>query len=85
MKRISILLASATAFVVWTAVPALAGVCVGSGCVKPNGPAVSGTGGVGGTAFTGANVSTGMLLFAALVVVGALALFASRRRIASTQ
>jgi hypothetical protein len=82
MKRISILLASATAFVVSTAVPALAG---GSGFVKPNGPAVSGSGGVGGTAFTGANVSTGMLLLAALVVVGALALFASRRRITSTR
>ncbi|MDP9296095.1 MAG: hypothetical protein M3O88_05300 [Actinomycetota bacterium] len=37
-------------------------------------------GGSGNVAFTGANVSLGMLLVAALVVVGVVALFIGRRR-----
>jgi hypothetical protein len=81
MKRIGTLLASATAFVLLTAVPALAG----SGSAhnpRPGGPGVSGS---GGTAFTGANVSTGLMWLAALVVVGALALYAGRRRLAATR
>jgi hypothetical protein len=40
-----------------------------------------GTGGSGGNvAFTGANVTLGMILVAALVVVGVVALFIGRRR-----
>jgi hypothetical protein len=37
-------------------------------------------GGGGGTAFTGANISVGLLAFGALIIVGAGALLASRRR-----
>jgi hypothetical protein len=85
MKRIGTLLASATAFVLCTAVPALAG-GNGSALVRPNGPGVSGSSGTaGGTAFTGANVSTGMLLVVALVMIGALALYAGRRRLTTTR
>jgi hypothetical protein len=40
----------------------------------------SGGGGGGGTAFTGANVSVGLLALGALLIVGAGALLASRRR-----
>lgn len=86
MKRIGILIASATTFVVCTAVPALAGGNGSAHVARPNGPGVSGSsGGAGGTAFTGANVSTSMMLVAALVVIGALAFYAGRRRLTSTR
>ena len=76
MKRIGTLVATATVFVLCTAVPALA--CSGSACKpRPGGPGVSGT---GGTAFTGANVSTGLVYLVALAVIGTVALLASRRR-----
>lgn len=82
MKRIGTLLASATAFVLLTAVPALAG--TGSAHnPRPGGPGVSGAS--GGTAFTGANVFAAMLWVAALLVVGALALYAGRRRLSATR
>jgi Big-like domain-containing protein len=40
----------------------------------------AGAGGGGGTAFTGANISVGLLALGALLIVGAGALLASRRR-----
>jgi hypothetical protein len=40
----------------------------------------TGESGGGGTAFTGANISVGLLAFGALMIVGAGALLASRRR-----
>ncbi len=76
MKRIGFLLASATAFVLLLAIPAFAG----EGSANPGRPGGPGVSGAGGTAFTGANVSTGFLFLAVLVVVGALALYAGRRR-----
>ena len=76
MKRIGFLLATATAFVLLLAIPAFA--TKGSSLPgRPGGPGVSGA---GGTAFTGANVSTSFLYLAVLVAVGALALYAGRRR-----
>ena len=76
MKRIGTLVATATVFVLCTAVPALAG--TGSAHnPRPGGPGVSGT---GGTAFTGANVSTTLVYLVALAVIGSLAIFVSRRR-----
>jgi len=74
MKRIGFLLATAMAFVLCLAVPAFAGSQLGN---RPGGPGVSGA---GGTAFTGANVSTFFSYLVAFVVVGALAIYAGRRR-----
>jgi hypothetical protein len=76
MKRIGFLLATATAFVLLLAIPAFAG----EGSANPGRPGGPGVSGAGGTAFTGANVSASFLILAVLVVVGALALYASRRR-----
>lgn len=76
MKRIGFLLATATAFVLCLAAPALAG----EGSSLPNRPGGPGVSGSGGTAFTGANVSTSMMYLVAFVVVGALAVYFGRRR-----
>jgi LPXTG cell wall anchor motif len=76
MKRIGLALAMAAVSVLLVAAPAFAGSDLSNG-----GPDVEGTGGTaGGTAFTGANVSTSLLLMAALVAVGMLALYVGRRR-----
>jgi hypothetical protein len=74
MKRIGFLLATAMAFVLCLAVPAFAGSQLGN---QGGGPGVSGA---GGTAFTGANVSTIFMYLVGFVVVGALAIYAGRRR-----
>jgi len=76
MKRIGFLLATAAAFVLCLAAPALAG----DGSSLPNRPGGPGVSGSGGTAFTGANVSTSMIYLVAFVVVGALAVYFGRRR-----
>ena len=76
MKRIGLAVATAVVSVLCVAAPAFAG-----GSDLSNGPNVEGTGGsAGGTAFTGADVSTSLLLLAALVAVGMLALYVGRRR-----
>jgi hypothetical protein len=75
MKRTGFLLATAMAFVMCLAVPALA--ADGSSLPNSGGPGVSGS---GGTAFTGANVQTTFLYLIAFVVVGALAVYFGRRR-----
>lgn len=75
MKRTGFLLATAMAFVMCLAVPALAG--EGSSLPNPGGPGVSGT---GGTAFTGANVQAAFLYLVAFLVVGAVAVYFGRRR-----
>ena len=74
MKRIGFLLATASAFVLCLAAPALAGSELNN---NPGGPGVSGS---GGTAFTGADVSTSMMYLVAFVVIGALAVYFGRRR-----
>jgi hypothetical protein len=80
MKRTGFLLASAMAFVVCLAVPALAS--DGSSLPhKPGGPGVSGA---GGTAFTGANVQMIFVYLVAFLVVGALAVYFGRRRSLAT-
>ncbi len=76
MKRIGFLLATATAFVLCLAAPALAG----DGSSLPDRPGGPGVSGAGGTAFTGANVSTSMMYLVAFVVIGALAVYFGRRR-----
>lgn len=77
MKRIGFLFATATAFVLCLAAPALAGDGSALNNNPGGGPGVSGS---GGTAFTGANVSTSMMYLVAFVVVGALAVYFGRRR-----
>jgi hypothetical protein len=83
MKKLGLVLASATAFCLTVAAPALAkyppGVKGESGGSAPN----AAGGGAAGTAFTGANVSLWMILLAALAVVGITALIMSRRRAAA--
>ena len=81
MKRIGFLLATAMAFVLCLAVPAFAG----EGSSLPGRPGGPGVSGAGGTAFTGANVTTSFLYLAVFVVIGGLAIFASRRRSAVTR
>ena len=86
MKRIGLALASASAFVLAVAVPALAT----DGSSLPNRPEVSGSGGsagggAGGTAFTGSDVSTTLMLMIALVVIGSVMLYVSRRRAATVR
>ena len=84
MKRTGFLLATAMAFVVCLAVPALAS--SGSSLPhNPGGPGVSGVSGSGGTAFTGANVQMTFVYLVALVVVGALAVYFGRRRSLATR
>jgi hypothetical protein len=72
MKRIGFALTAAVMLVLGLAVPALA--------YAPQPPDPGGT---HGTAFTGSNVSMGLVFLVALVVVGAVALFVSRRRAAA--
>jgi hypothetical protein len=82
MKRIGFLVATAAAFVIALAVPALAS----DGSSLGNRPEVHGAGGAaGGTAFTGANVSTGLLFLVAFIAIGALAVYAGRRRSSVTR
>jgi hypothetical protein len=71
MKRIGFTALTAVLFVLGLAAPAFAG-------YAPPPPDPGGT--HGGTAFTGSNVSMGLVLLAALVVVGGVALLVSRRR-----
>ena len=81
MKRTGFLLATAMAFVMCLAVPALAG--EGSSITNnPGGPGVSGA---GGTAFTGANVQMIFVYLVAFLVVGATAVYFGRRRSIATR
>lgn len=88
MKKLGLALATATAFCLTVAAPALAkyppGVKGESGGSAPNAGGAGGTGGAAGTAFTGANVSLWIVVLAVLVVVGITALVVSRRRAAAT-
>ena len=61
MKRTGFLLATAMAFVMCLAVPALAA----DGSSLPHNPGGPGVSGAGGTAFTGANVQTSFLYLVA--------------------
>lgn len=76
MKRTGFLLATAMAFVMCLAVPALAG----GGSSLPHGPGGPGVSGAGGTAFTGANVQATFMYLVAFLVVGAMAVYFGRRR-----
>ncbi|MGZ5297946.1 MAG: hypothetical protein ACXWEZ_13630, partial [Actinomycetota bacterium] len=79
MKRTGFLLATAMAFVMCLAVPALAQSTLGNNAGNPE------VSGAGGTAFTGANVSTMFMYLVAFVVVGALAIYVGRRRTLTTR
>jgi hypothetical protein len=71
MRRIVSVLATTTAFLVGTAMPALAG-------YAPPAPQPGGTHG-GGTAFTGSDLTIGAVLLGVLVVAGLAALILGRR------
>jgi hypothetical protein len=81
MKRTGFLLATAMAFVMCLAVPALAG----GGSALPHNPGGPGVSGSGGTAFTGANVQTTFVYLVAFLAVGAVAVYFSRRRSLATR
>ena len=81
MKRTGFLLATAMAFVMCLAVPALAT----EGSSMPHNPGGPGISGSGGTAFTGANVQATMFYLVAFLVVGALAVYFGRRRSLATR
>jgi LPXTG-motif cell wall-anchored protein len=83
MKKLGLVLATATVFCLAVAAPALAqyppeveGTSGGSG----GGGATGGGGGAAGTAFTGADVSLWMVLLVAFAVAGVTALILSRRK-----
>ena len=81
MKRIGFLLATAMAFIVCLAVPALA---ADGSSLPHNGPGGPGVSGAGGTAFTGANVQTTFMYLMVFLVVGAMAVYFGRRRSLTT-
>ena len=72
MRRIASVLATATAVLVGTAMPALAG-------YAPPAPQPGGIHGGGGTAFTGSDLTMGAVLLGVLVVAGLAALILGRR------
>jgi hypothetical protein len=87
MKKLGLVLATATVFCLAVAAPALAkyppevegtsgGNAGGSG---------GGGGGAAGTAFTGVDVSLWMVLLAVFAVAGVTALILSRRRVAASK
>lgn len=76
MRRTGFLLATAMAFVMCLAVPALAA----DGSSLPHNPGGPGVSGSGGTAFTGANVQTTFVYLLAFLAVGAVAVYFGRRR-----
>lgn len=84
MKKIGSMFATVMAFLVVTALPAVA-----AGYAPP--PPVAGTHGAqgqgngGGTAFTGTDLSVGVLLLVALVLAGGAALLIARRAAARRQ
>jgi hypothetical protein len=78
MKRVLTVITGAVSFVVVTAAAALAQYPPSS---APGGGNAPGTGtDPGGLPFTGANISWGLVLVLALVLTGAILLFAGRRR-----
>jgi hypothetical protein len=84
MKKLGLVLASATAFCLTVAAPALAKYPPGvEGQSGGSAPKAAGGGAAAGTAFTGANVSLWMILLAVSAVVGVTALLLSRRRAAA--
>ncbi len=76
MKKIGSVMATVSAFLMMTALPAAAG-------YAPPPPVPGGThgaqGGGGGTAFTGSDLTVGALLLGVLIVVGVAALLIGRR------
>jgi hypothetical protein len=86
MKKLGLVLATATVFCLAVAAPALAkyppeveGTSGGSA------PGAAGGGGAAGTAFTGVDVSLWMVLLAVFAVAGVTALILSRRRAAASK
>jgi hypothetical protein len=81
MRKLGLVLVSALAFCLVVAAPALASY----GGTGPKGTeGTRGTGSGGGTAFTGTNISIGVVILAALVVAGVMALLVSRRNQAAS-
>ena len=85
MKKLGLVLATATVFCLAVAAPALAKYPPEvEGTSGGNTGGTGGGGGAAGTAFTGVDVSLWMVLLAAFAVAGVTALILSRRRAASS-
>jgi hypothetical protein len=85
MKKLGLVLATATVFCLAVAAPALAQYPPEvEGTSGGNTGGTGGGGGAAGTAFTGVDVSLWMVLLAAFAVAGVTALILSRRRAASS-
>jgi hypothetical protein len=81
MKKLGLVLATATVFCLVVAAPALAKYPPEvEGTSGGNAPGAAGGGGAAGTAFTGVDVSLWMVLLAVFAVAGVTALILSRRR-----
>jgi hypothetical protein len=86
MKKLGLVLATATVFCLVVAAPALAKYPPEvEGTSGGNAPGAAGGGGAAGTAFTGVDVSLWMVLLAVLAVAGVTALILSRRRAAASK
>ena len=86
MKKLGLVLATATVFCLAVAAPALAKYPPEvEGTSGGNAPGAAGGGGAAGTAFTGVDVSLWMVLLAVLAVAGVTALIMSRRRAAASK
>jgi hypothetical protein len=87
MKKLGLVLATATVFCLVVAAPALAKYPPEvEGTSGGNAPgAAGGGGGAAGTAFTGVDVSLWMVLLAVFAVAGVTALILSRRRAAASK
>lgn len=86
MKKLGLVLATATVFCLAVAAPALAKYPPEvEGTSGGNAGGTGGGGGAAGTAFTGVDVSLWMVLLAVFAVVGVTALILSRRRAAASK
>jgi hypothetical protein len=86
MKKLGLVLATATVFCLVVAAPALAKYPPEvEGTSGGNAGGSGGGGGVAGTAFTGVDVSLWMVLLAVFAVAGVTALILSRRRAAASK
>lgn len=86
MKKLGLVLATATVFCLAVAAPALAQYPPEvEGTSGGNAPGAAAGGGTAGTAFTGVDVSLWMVLLAVFAVAGVTALMLSRRRAAASK
>lgn len=86
MKKLGLVLATATVYCLAVAAPALAQYPPEvEGTSGGDSPGTAGGGGAAGTAFTGVDVSLWMVLLAVFAVAGVTALILSRRRAAASK